>query len=75
MLKNTKVPLEGKKASVLIYTIVLTTISLILASVLLSTNSSLVNTQKYYKLNTQFFNQIKSNNTLNLDYLKKLNSD
>jgi len=67
--------LKNKNASVLIYTIVLTTISLILASVLLSTNSSLVNTQKYYKLNTQFFNQIKSNNTLNLDYLKQLNSD
>ena len=67
--------LKNKNASVLIYTIVLTTISLILASVLLSTNSSLVNTKKYYNLNTQFFNQIKSNNTINLDYLKQLNSD
>ena len=65
----------NKKASVLIYAIVLTTISLLLASVLLHSNSTLISTQKYYKINTQFFNQIKSNNTLNFDYLQKLNSD
>ncbi|MDQ7022416.1 MAG: hypothetical protein Q9M97_02620 [Candidatus Gracilibacteria bacterium] len=65
----------NKKASILIYAIVLTTIALLLSSVILSNNVTLINTQKYYKLNTQFFNQIKSNNTLNIDYLKKLNSD
>lgn len=65
----------NKKGSVLIYAIVLTTIALLLSVVLLANNAAMINTQKYYKLNTQFFNQIKSNNILNIDYLKKLNSD
>ncbi len=66
---------KNKKASILIYTIILTAISLLLASVLLSNKMSLINTQKYYKIKTQFFNQIKWNNTLNLDNLIKLNSN
>lgn len=65
----------NKKASVLIYTIILTSISLILATVLLSTSSSLISIQKFYDINNQFYNQISSNNQISVDYLKKLNSD
>jgi len=67
--------LKDKKASVLIYSIVLTVISLLLASVLLSNRLSLYSNQNYYKLNNRFLNQIKSNNTLNYNFLIKTNSD
>jgi len=67
--------LKNKKASILIYAIVLTIIALILASVLLSNRLSLYSNQVYYKLNTRFFNQIKSNNTLNYDNIIKTNTD
>jgi len=63
----------NKAASVLIYTIVLTTISLILATILLSNKISLYNNQIFYKLNSRFFNQIKSNNMINFDNMKKIN--
>ena len=65
----------NKKASVLIYAIVLTTIALMLSSVLLANKTSLLDTQKYYKINSQLFNQIKSNNKNNYDNLIKTNSD
>ena len=67
--------LKNKKASILIYTIVLTVISLILASVLLSNRLSLYSNQTYYNLNNRFLNQIKSNITLNYDNLIRTNSD
>ena len=65
----------NKKASILIYTIVLTTISLILATILLSNKDLLLNNYKYYKINSELLNQIKSNNVINYDYLIKTNSD
>ena len=65
----------NKKGSILIYAIVLTTISLMLATVLLSNKESLLNNYNYYKINSQLLNQIKSNITLNYDYLIKTNSD
>jgi len=64
-----------KKASVLIYSIVLTSIALILAVVVMNNYSSLIINQENVEIERKFYYDIKSNIDLFSKHLQSINND
>lgn len=63
------------KATVLVYSIVLTWIGLILAVVVLNNHSALILNQKYTEIEKSFYNNIKFKTSITARILKDTNSD
>jgi hypothetical protein len=70
-----KIKNNNKKAGVLIYSIVLTSIALILAIVVMNNYNSLIINQKNVEIERNIFQNIKLNVDLFSQYLKNTNND
>jgi hypothetical protein len=66
---------NNRKAGVLIYSILLTSIALILAIVVMNNHNSLIINQKSVEIERNFFQNIKSNVDLFSQYLQDTNND
>jgi hypothetical protein len=70
-----KIKNNNKKAGVLTYSIVLTSIALILATVVMGNYNSLIINQKSVEIERNIFENIKSNVGLFSQYLQNTNND